>query len=227
MNVTGIEHSTRTGRRHHDGQRHARIGPSRQRANAVLKACASEPDKIDDILILDKDGKYMGGIKFANGTNSIRSGGGNFPGTRAKSVSLVREQFIKAQEYRDKIKKAAGDATKMPPPRPRDGSAGRGARRQAMVHFHTHRHDDIMSVLRLQKEFGFRVDTASCQRRLEGRRRDRQGKSARVDDFVDSPGGKLETTDIKFETGAILEKAGVLVGFHTDDSITDSRWFMR
>jgi imidazolonepropionase-like amidohydrolase len=40
--------------------------------------------KIDDLLIYDRDGKYMGGIKFANGTNSIRAGGGNFPGTRAK-----------------------------------------------------------------------------------------------------------------------------------------------
>ena len=44
--------------------------------------------KVDDILILDDAGKYMGGIKFANGTNPIRPGGGNFPGTRAKSAAL-------------------------------------------------------------------------------------------------------------------------------------------
>ena len=37
----------------------------------------------------------------------------------------------------------------------------------------------------------------------------------------------LETMDIKFETPGIMDKAGVLVGFHTDDSITDSRWFLR
>jgi hypothetical protein len=66
---------------------------------------------IDVLLIIGADGKYAGGIKFANGTNSIRAGGGNFPGTRAKSAALVREQFIKAQEYRDKIKKAGTDAT--------------------------------------------------------------------------------------------------------------------
>ncbi|HSU25235.1 MAG TPA: amidohydrolase family protein, partial [Pyrinomonadaceae bacterium] len=45
--------------------------------------------------------------------------------------------------------------------------------------------------------------------------------------LIDSPGGKLETMDIRFETPAILDKAGVLVGFHTDDYITDSRMFMR
>ena len=30
--------------------------------------------KIDDLLIIGPDGKYAGGIKFANGTNSIRTG---------------------------------------------------------------------------------------------------------------------------------------------------------
>jgi len=44
---------------------------------------------------------------------------------------------------------------------------------------------------------------------------------------VDSPGGKLEMKDIHFRNGLALEKAGALVGFHTDDSITDSRLFLR
>ena len=40
---------------------------------------------------------------------------------------------------------------------------------------------------------------------------------------IDSPGGKLEARYSRFETGGILEKAGVLMAFHTDDWITDSR----
>ena len=44
---------------------------------------------------------------------------------------------------------------------------------------------------------------------------------------VDSPGGKLETLDVAFKTAAVLDKAGVLVGFNTDDPITDSRIFLR
>ena len=71
--------------------------------------------KIVDDLDLRRYGKYAGGIKFANGTNSIRAGGGNFPGNAGKICGLVREQFIKAQEYKDKIAKAAGDKTKLPP----------------------------------------------------------------------------------------------------------------
>ena len=45
--------------------------------------------------------------------------------------------------------------------------------------------------------------------------------------LVDSPGGKLEAINLVFKTGGILEKAGVLTAFHTDDWITDSRLFLR
>ena len=44
---------------------------------------------------------------------------------------------------------------------------------------------------------------------------------------IDSPGGKLEAMDTRLENAAYLERAGALLGFHTDDGITDSRWFLR
>src|SRR5687768_15262531 len=48
---------------------------------------------IDDLVIKDARGQIAGGIKMANGTNSIRSA--PFPGTRAKSAALVRTQLVK------------------------------------------------------------------------------------------------------------------------------------
>jgi imidazolonepropionase-like amidohydrolase len=185
-------------------------------------------DKIDDLLIYDKGGKYMGGIKFANGTNSIRAGGtGPFPGTRAKSVSLVREQFIKAQEYRAKVQKANGDAAKMPERNLAMEALVEALEGKRVVHFHTHRHDDIMSVLRLQKEFGFRVVLHHVSEGWKVADEIAKAKIPASIILIDSPGGKLETMDIRYETAGILDRAGVLVGFHTDDSITDSRIFMR
>lgn len=183
--------------------------------------------KIDDLLIYDKDGKYMGGIKFANGTNPIRPGGGNFPGTRAKSAALVREQFIKAQEYRDKIKKANGDPTKMPPRDLAMEALVEVLEGKRTVHFHTHRHDDIMTALRLAKEFGFRIVLQHVSEAWKVADEIAKAKAPASIIFIDSPGGKLETMDIDFRNGAALEKSGALVGFHTDDSITDSRWFLR
>ncbi|HUR99316.1 MAG TPA: amidohydrolase family protein [Pyrinomonadaceae bacterium] len=183
--------------------------------------------KIDDLLITSADGRYAGGIKFANGTNSIRTGGGNFPGTRAKSAALVREQFIKAQEYRDKVKKAGTDTTKLP---------SRDLAMEALVevldgkrtvHFHTHRHDDILTALRLAKEFGFRIVLHHVSEGWKVADEIAKAKAPTSIIMIDSPGGKLETVDLSYENGKILDKAGVLVGFHTDDSITDSRWFLR
>jgi imidazolonepropionase-like amidohydrolase len=183
---------------------------------------------IDDFLITFTNGRIAGGLKLANGTNSLRPAAqGPFPGTRAKSAALVREQFVKAAEYRDKVRKAGSDASKLPP---------RDLAMEALVevldgtrtvHFHTHRHDDIMTVLRLCKEFGF---TPVLQHVTEGWKVAAEIAKAGAPcsvTMVDSPGGKLETMDLLFSNPAALDKAGVLVGFNTDDYITDSRLFIR
>lgn len=183
--------------------------------------------KIDDLLIYDKDGKYMGGIKFANGTNPIRAGGGSFPGTRAKSAALVREQLIKAQEYREKIKKAGKDVSKLPARDLGMEALAEVLDGKRMVHFHTHRHDDIMTAIRLQKEYGFQMVLQHVSEAWKVADEIAKAKVPASIIFIDSPGGKLETIDIDFRNGAALEKAGALTGFHTDDGITDSRWFLR
>jgi imidazolonepropionase-like amidohydrolase len=184
-------------------------------------------NKIDDLLIYDKDGKYMGGIKFANGTNPIRPGGGNFPGTRAKSVALVREQFIKAQEYKAKIIKAGDDKTKLPPRDLPMEALAEVLDGKRVVHFHTHRHDDILSVLRLQKEFGFKLILQHVSEAWKVADEIAKAKVPASIIMIDAPGGKLETLDVSYSNGVALEKAGALVGFHTDDYITDSRLFLR
>jgi imidazolonepropionase-like amidohydrolase len=186
-----------------------------------------DANTVDELLILDKNGNPAGGIKFANGTNALRSGGGSFPGTRAKSAALVREQFVKAQEYREKIRLAKGDLTKMPPRDLAMEALVEALDGRRVVHFHTHRHDDIMTALRLKKEFGFRIVLQHVSEAWKVA--DEIAKSGAHSSIIiiDSPGGKLETVDIKYENGLALEKAGALVGFHTDDYITDSRLFLR
>jgi imidazolonepropionase-like amidohydrolase len=96
-----------------------------------------------------------------------------------------------------------------------------------VVHFHTHRHDDILTALRLQKEFGFRLVLQHVSEAWKVADEIAKAKVPSSIILVDSPGGKLETVDVSFTNGAALEKAGALVGFHTDDGITDSRWFLR
>lgn len=181
---------------------------------------------IDDLIIRLEDGTIAGGLKMANGTNSRRAP--PFPGTRAKSAALVREEFVKAQEYRDRVRRAADDPSKAPPRDLRLEALAEVLDGKRVVHFHTHRHDDILTVLRLRQEFGFRVvlqhvsDAWAVAEVIA-----KGGVLGSSIILIDSPGGKLETKDITFGNAATLERAGALFGFHTDDGVTDSRWFLR
>ncbi|MCA1557652.1 MAG: amidohydrolase family protein, partial [Acidobacteria bacterium] len=183
---------------------------------------------IDDLLIRDAQGNYMGGLKMANGTNPLRPASpGPFPGTRAKSAALQREAFVKAQDYREKIRRAKGDQSKMPARDLGLETLVEVLDGKRVVHFHTHRYDDILTVLRIQKEFGFRVVLHHVS---EGWKVPEEIARAKVPCsiiVVDSPGGKLEAINMSMTSGAVLDRAGVLVGFHTDDYITDSRLFLR
>jgi imidazolonepropionase-like amidohydrolase len=180
---------------------------------------------IEDMFLRDAEGTIAGGLKMANGTNSQRED--PFPGTRGKSAALVREQFIKAQEYTAKLARAGEDAEKHPERDLHLEYLAEVLAGKRVVHHHTHRHDDIMTVLRLQREFGFRVVLHHVS---DGWRVADEIAEAGVPCsiiLVDSPGGKLEAEHLVLETGGVLERAGVLTAFHTDDWITDSRLFFR
>lgn len=182
-------------------------------------------DHVDDLAIRLDDGSLAGGIKMANGTNPLRDA--PFPGTRGKSAALMRAQLIAAQEYCGK----RADRT-LPAERQPARDIGKEALCQVLdgsrlVHHHTHRHDDIATVLRLAEEFKLRV---VLQHAVEaGLVADRIAAAGVPVSFIviDSPGGKLETMNARPDTGAILERAGVLTALHTDDPIVDSRMFLR
>ncbi len=182
-------------------------------------------ETIEELAIRDEEGEILGGMKMANGTNSQRNP--PYPGTRGKSAALVREQFIKAQAYREKLEKAADDPEKEPDRDLALEGLVEVLEGKRVVHFHTHRHDDIITILRLADEFGFRPVLHHVS---EGWKVADEIAAAGVPCsiiLVDSPGGKIEAMNLLWHTGAVLEKAGVLTAFHTDDGITDSRLFLR
>jgi imidazolonepropionase-like amidohydrolase len=191
-----------------------------------LRYADGGPRKIEDLFIRDADGGPIGGLKMANGTNSQREGT-PFPETRGRSASLVRQEFIRAREYQAKLAAAGDDASKRPPRDLNLESLVEVLEKKRVVHHHTHRHDDIMTVLRLAKEFDFRVvlhhvsDGWAVAPEIAA-----AGVPCSVI-LIDSPGGKLEAHEAQFGTGRILDEAGVRVAFHTDDAITDSRNFTR
>jgi imidazolonepropionase-like amidohydrolase len=182
------------------------------------------PHTIDSLFYL-RDGQPLGGLKMANGTNSMKEP--PFPGTRGKSAFLVREQYIRAREYAIKVAAANGDPAKMPPRDLNLETLAAAMQGKIVVHHHTHRHDDIMTVLRLAQEFGFSVVLHHVSEGWKVAAEIAKAGAPCSMILLDSPGGKLEARYISLEGGKILEQAGVRTAFHTDDWITDSRIFFR
>jgi imidazolonepropionase-like amidohydrolase len=184
------------------------------------------PRTIDDLLFCRNPlTEICGGMKMANGTNSIKDA--PFPGTRSKAAALVRSMFVKARQYRDKTQKAKGDPKKLPDRDLQMEALVEILEGRRQVHFHTHKAEDALTAIRLGKEFGFRpvLHHVSEAWKIPG-----ELAAAGVPCSIitlDSPGGKLETVELRMENGAALEKAGVAVAYHTDDPITDSRLFLR
>lgn len=176
----------------------------------------------------------IGGMKMANGTNPKGYGArGQAPMTRMEEAALARGIYEKAQQYKlhwEAYNKAvaAGDKTaKAPDPDPGLDAVVQILEGKRIVHNHTHRADDVMTVLRLSDEFHYRVvvhhGTESCLVANELARR-HVGVSYTM---IDSPGGKPETINVDMSCPAKLEKAGVKVAFNTDDPITNSRLLLR
>jgi len=176
----------------------------------------------------------IGGMKMANGTNPKNYGTRKqAPMTRMEEAALARAIYEKAQQYKEKWDVynkavAAGDKTAKAPDRDHDiEPVVEILEGKRIVHNHTHRADDIMTVLRLSDEFHYRVvvhhGSEACQVADELAKRHVPVSYT----MVDSPGGKLETINIDIHCPAILEKAGVKVAFNTDDPITPSRLLLR
>lgn len=183
-------------------------------------------DTIEEMLIVvnEETGVY-GGLKMANGTNPLRSDGS--PGTRAKSAAMMRSMFIKAQEYQKKIENANGDPEKMPARDLQMETLVEVLEGKRIVHNHTHRHDDILTAIRLSREFGYRLvlQHVSEAHQVADEIADAGAKASII--TIDSPGGKLEAVNMININGRELEKAGADVAFHTDDPIVDSRFLLR
>jgi imidazolonepropionase-like amidohydrolase len=165
----------------------------------------------------------LGGLKMANGENPKGYGRrGQAPFTRMKVASLQRGEFVRAREYMQK--KAAGKEVD------RDLALEplvEVLEKKRTVHFHCHRADDILTAVRIAEEFGFELVLQHATEAFRIADILAAKKLPASLTLIDSPGGKAETIGLLEENAAILEKAGVVVAINTDDSITESRFFLR
>ena len=163
----------------------------------------------------------IGGIKFALGENVVRPRG-RYPNTRMGVEALLRDNFRAAREYaaeRAAYEALPADAkTRTMPPR-RDLQLDTLAEILAgkrLIHCHSYRQDEILMLLRLADEFGFRVGT--LQHVLEGYKVAdeiaRHGAGAST--FSDWWAYKMEVMDAIPSNGSLMRDVGVNVSFNSD-----------
>lgn len=168
-------------------------------------------------------------IKFALGENPKRSnarapGAPRYPGTRMGVEALLRAEFEGARAYEREwldYEQRRRVGTGLPAPlAPR-----RDLRKQALadvlagrllVHAHCYRSDEILMLIRLADEFGFKVRT--FQHALEGYKvADEIARhGAGVSTFIDWWGFKMEAYDATPYNPAVLNAHGVLVSLNSD-----------
>jgi imidazolonepropionase-like amidohydrolase len=170
------------------------------------------------------------GIKFALGENPKRSnaggGGGRrvdlHPSTRLGVNDVIRQAFLQARHYQAKWKeyeehKAAGDSPLIPPRRDVEleplVEILEGKR---LLHAHCYRADEILALLRLAEEFGFRIQT--LQHVLEGYKvaKEIAAHGAGASTFSDWWAYKVEAIDAIPHNAAIMTRKGVLVSINSD-----------
>jgi imidazolonepropionase-like amidohydrolase len=171
------------------------------------------------------------GIKFALGENVRQTNRTVLPGqerryprTRMGVEELLRDAFTRAQEYRrewQEYERARKNAKR--------GQAPVAPRRdlqldalvevlegKRLVHCHSYRADEILMMLQVAKDFGFRV--ASFQHVLEGYKvaDEIAAAGSGASTFADNWAYKLEAFDAIPHNAALMAERGVRVSINSD-----------
>jgi imidazolonepropionase-like amidohydrolase len=193
--------------------------------NAVLKMRWGKSSPADLVL---KDAPR--GVKFALGENPKRAnfnapGQRRYPGTRMGVEALIRGSFEDAKayqrewaEYEQKAKAAGPKADKPVPPRKNlrleeladilDG--------KVMVHAHCYRSDEILMLIKVADDMGFKIRT--FQHVLEGYKvaREIAKHGAGASTFSDWWAYKMEAHDAIPYNAAVMAAKGVNVSLNSD-----------
>ncbi len=166
------------------------------------------------------------GIKFAMGENPKRSSqtftGGQtprYPRTRMGVLEVMRDAFVRAQDYKRSWDDYRAKKTRVMPRRDMElepiVEILEGKR---LVHAHGYRSDEQLNLLQLAEEFGFKIGT--LQHGLEAYKfaPEIAKHGAGVSIFVDSWSYKLEAYDSIPYNAYILWKNGVNVSINSDSN---------
>ncbi|NLZ91938.1 MAG: amidohydrolase [Clostridiales bacterium] len=140
------------------------------------------------------------------------------PMTRMATAALLREALMKAKRYMER-KERAKEEDKQPELDVKMESLVRVLRKELPLKAHAHRADDIMTALRIAREFDIDMTIEHC---TEGHRITetlvREGRGLVVGPGLSSR-SKYELRDLTFKTPSILSAAGLDIAIMTDHPV--------
>ncbi len=172
--------------------------------------------RVDDMVI-----KEPLALKVSFGENPkwVYDGQKKAPSTRMATAAILRENLIKAQNYKRKLEQGEKDPDKMPDRDLKMEIMVKVLKREIPLKAHAHRADDILTALRIASEFNLDITLDHC---TEGHR---------ISDFLleeeakvivgplFSERSKVELKNMTFKAPGILSKAGVKVAMMTDHPV--------
>ncbi|MDD3919891.1 MAG: amidohydrolase [Eubacteriales bacterium] len=169
-------------------------------------------------------------MKAALGENPKREYGDQkaTPYTRMAIASLFRKTMVLALQYQEKIDLAAGDPEKMP-----DKDVALEALLPVLsgelpLKVHAHRADDILTALRLAREFGLHITIEHCTEGhliTEVLREETEALGAGVIlGPLLSDRAKVELKNLDFRAPRILYEAGIPFAMMSDHPVTPSKY---
>jgi len=171
------------------------------------------------------------GIKFALGENPKRAGNptgraingqaqqGRYPATRMGVEDVIREAFNDAKVYKAEWDAYDAKQTGIPPRKDLKLEALKEVLEgKRYVHSHCYRADEILMLLRIADDYGFKIRT--LQHVLEGYKvaKEIAAHGAGASTFSDWWSFKVEAFDAIPYNAAIMQKKGVLVSLNSDDA---------
>jgi imidazolonepropionase-like amidohydrolase len=137
---------------------------------------------------------------------------GKSPGTRSKQVTLLRAELIKAQEYAAKV--AAAPEDKRPPRDLRTEMFVRALKREIPLLVTAHRATDMLSALRVAKEFNLRlVLDGAAEAYLITKEIKESGFPVIIHPTMFRSAGEAE--NLSMETAAMLKNLGIPVALQS------------
>ena len=188
-------------------------------------AIKTHGDSVENMVL-----RFPVAVKAAFGENPKRvyNGKNQTPSTRMATAALMRKALIEAQEYNEKLEKGKADPEKMPERNLGKEILARVIRRELPMKIHAHRADDILTAIRICREFKLRYTLDHC---TEGYLITDKLKEALGEDcegIIVGPlltdRSKIELKNLSFKAPKVLEQAGIEYAMMTDHPVTPEQY---